>query len=113
MFYLTGEGVTDRSAAARKDPRPAGEPEDATAEMAGKKQSGATSHMRHTGQRIKGNDIGEKHRSGGAAGTWAPSCARDSAAREKVSLAAMFDRLAKAAAAHDGDTAAGTFGEMS
>jgi hypothetical protein len=81
--------------------------------MAGKKQPGKTRPMRHAGQPFEGNDIGEQRGSGGVAGAWVPSCARASPAREKVGLAAMFDRLAEAAAAHDGETAAGAFGEMS
>jgi hypothetical protein len=37
--------------------------------------------------------------------------ARHGPPREKASLATLFDRLAKAAAAHDGDAAAEIFGK--
>lgn len=44
-------------------------------------------------------------------GPWTPSQARDRPPKEKPSMAAMFDRLAKAAAAHDSEAPAGIFGE--
>jgi hypothetical protein len=50
---------------------------------------------------------------GGTAGKWTPSAPRDDLAREPKSLAAMFDRLAEAAAAHDGEATVGLFGETS
>ena len=63
------------------------------------------------GQRA-GNGQPHKERwpQGSAAG-WVPSWARRSPPKEKASLATLFDRLAKAAAAHDGEVPAGIFGE--
>lgn len=54
-----------------------------------------------------------ENRDDGTAGKWSPSAPHDNPAKEPESLATMFDRLAKAAAAHDGETTAGMFGEMS
>jgi len=54
-----------------------------------------------------------EHRDDGTARGWSPSGPRDDPARESQSLATMFDRLAEAAAAHDGEAAGGMFGEMS
>jgi hypothetical protein len=53
----------------------------------------------------------KEHRPQGSAGTWAPSRAHHSPPRETASLAILFDRLDKAAAAHDRDAAAEIFGE--
>jgi hypothetical protein len=72
---------------------------------------GDTSHTLRAGQRAGNGQPHKKHRPQGSAGTWTPSRARHSPPREKVSLVTLFDRLAEAAAAHDGDAAAEIFGE--
>lgn len=79
-------------------------------DRAARKRPGDATHGSRAGQRA-GN--GHKHKENGgqeAEGTWTPGRARH-APKEKASTATMFERLAKAAAAHDGETPAGIFGE--
>jgi hypothetical protein len=78
------------------------------ADAAKKEQPGKAAHG--AGQRGQGND-GEKHgRSEGSVGIWSPGDAHGAPARTEPSLDTMIDRLAEAAAAHDGE-AARTVGE--
>jgi hypothetical protein len=65
---------------------------------------------RPAGQRAGRSNSRKEHRNDGSAGTWSPSRA-PGPAKEKDSLATMFDRLAEAAAAHDGEATGGIFGE--
>jgi hypothetical protein len=82
-------------------------------ETAVTKQPEDTTHTQRAGQRAEDNGPQAEHRSDGTAGTWSPSGAHDGASREaddgpageEEGLATMFDRLAEAAAAHDGETA--------
>jgi hypothetical protein len=76
-----------------------------------KMRSANTTHTPRAGQRAGNGQAHKEHRHQGSARTWTPSRACNGTPTELESLAAMFDRLAKAAAAHDGDAAAGTFGE--
>jgi hypothetical protein len=68
-------------------------------------------HAARAGQWARNGQPYKEHRHQGSAGTWTPSRARHSPPPEKASLATLFDRLAKAAAAHDGDAAAEIFGK--
>jgi hypothetical protein len=80
---------------------------------AGRMRPGDTIDRPRAGQRA-GN--GQPHKEcwpQGLAGEWVPSRARRSPSREKVSLPTLFDRLAKAAAAHDGEASTEIFGESS
>ena len=70
-----------------------------------------TTHPPRGGQRAGNGQSHKEHRHQGSAGTWTPSRARHSLPRERPSLATMFDRLAKAAAAHDGEVLVGIFGK--
>jgi hypothetical protein len=64
------------------------------------------------GRRAEGSHLRREDRDGGTARGWLPSAPRDDPARGKESLATMFDRLAEAAAAHDGEAAGGIFEEI-
>jgi len=64
------------------------------------------------GRRAEGSHPRMEDRDDGTARGWSPSAPHDDPAREKESLATMFDRLAEAAAAHDGEAAGGIFGEI-
>jgi hypothetical protein len=64
------------------------------------------------GRRAEGSPPRMADRDDGTARGWSPSAPRDDPARESQSLATMFDRLAEAAAAHDGKAAGGMFGEI-
>ena len=59
----------------------------------------------------RNGESGKEHRHQGLAGAWTPSRARHGPLREKASLATLFGRLAKAAAAPDGEVLTGIFGE--
>jgi hypothetical protein len=65
------------------------------------------------GQRAGNGRPRKERRYQGSVRTSTPRRAHHGMSTELDSLAAMFDRLAKAAAAHDGDGAAGIFGESS
>jgi len=52
------------------------------------------------------------HAQPSAGGRWPPSGWHDRPGQEEEILAALFDRLAEAAAAHDGDAAGDVFGEL-
>lgn len=58
-----------------------------------------------------GNSKPQKKQPQGSVEGWVPSRARRSPPRQEVDLAALFDRLATAAAAHDGEVPMGIFGE--
>jgi hypothetical protein len=64
------------------------------------------------GRWAEGSPSWMEDRDDGAAGGWSPSAPRDEPTRGKGSLAAMFDRLAEAAASHDGEAAGEMFGEI-
>jgi hypothetical protein len=64
------------------------------------------------GRRAEGSHSRMEDRDDGTAGRWSPSAPHDDPASEE-SLATMFDRLAEAAATHDGEATGGMFGEMS
>jgi hypothetical protein len=70
-----------------------------------------TTDKRPAGQRAGRSNSDKEHRNDGSAGTWSPGRARHDPPKEKDSHATTFDRLAKAAAAHDGEVTAGIFGE--
>jgi hypothetical protein len=70
-----------------------------------------TTHTPHAGQRVESSHPHQEPWHQGSAGTWTPSRARHRPPKEKASLTTIFDRLAKAAAAHDRDAAAEIFGE--
>lgn len=72
---------------------------------------GDTAHGPCAGQRAGNGQKHKEHQRHEAEGPWTPSQARDRPPKEKPSMAAMFDRLAKAAAAHDSEAPAGIFGE--
>jgi hypothetical protein len=76
------------------------------ADKAVKNQPGDTAHRRPAGQQADGNEP-QKCRSGGSVRTWSPSRPQDAPERAKESPATMFDKLAAAAAAHDGEAAGG------
>lgn len=70
-----------------------------------------TTHNPPAGQRA-GNGQSHKERIvQGSAAAWVPSRARPGSPAKKASLAAVFDQLAKAAAAHDGEVPTGIFGD--
>lgn len=80
-------------------------------DRAGKMRPGDTTHVPRGGQLAgNGQPHGERQRRE-VEETWTPSLARHGLPKEKANIAAMFDRLAKAAAAHDGEAPAGIFGE--
>jgi hypothetical protein len=70
-----------------------------------------TTHTTRADQPAENGRSHKGHRHQGSARAWIPSRARHGPLRENVSLTTMFDRLAKAAAAHDRDAAAEIFGE--
>lgn len=70
-----------------------------------------TTHAPCARQRAGNGQPHKEHRRQEAEGTWTPGRARHGPPKEKASIATMFDRLAKAAAAHDGEAPAGIFGE--
>lgn len=72
---------------------------------------GDTTHGPRTGQRAGNGQKHKEHQRQETEGPWTPSRARHGSPKEKPSMAAMFDRLAKAAAAHDGEVLTGIFGE--
>jgi hypothetical protein len=74
-------------------------------------RSGDTSHTPRAGQRAGNGQLHKDYRPQDSAGIWTPSRALHSPPSEKASLVTLFDRLATAAAAHDGDAAAEIFGE--
>ena len=78
---------------------------------AGRMRPGDITETPRAGQRA-GNGQPHKERwpQGSAAG-WVPSRARRGPPKEKASLSTLFDRLAKAACAHDGEVPTGIFGE--
>ena len=78
-----------------------------------KNQQGDAAGAQCGGRRAEGSHPRLEDRDGGTARGWSPSARRDDPARESESLATMFDRLAEAAAAHDGEAAGGMFGEVS
>jgi hypothetical protein len=68
-------------------------------------------HASRDSQRTGNRQRHKEHRHQEPEGTWTPGRARHGPPREEASLATMFDRLAEAAAAHDGEAPAGIFGE--
>lgn len=83
--------------------------EDAVADTAMKNQRREAADAQSGGRQAEGSHPRMDDRDGGTARGWSPSAPRDDPPR-KESLAAMFDRLAEAAAAHDGEAAVGMFG---
>ena len=69
-----------------------------------------TTYTTRADQQVGSGRSHKKHRHQGSARAWTPSRARHSPLRKRASLTTMFDRLAKAAAAHDRDAAAEIFG---
>ena len=82
-------------------------------ETAVTKQPEDTTHTQRAGQRAEGNDAPAEHRGDGTAGMWFPRAAHDGASREgddgppgeEEGVETMLDRLAEAAATHDGQIA--------
>jgi hypothetical protein len=87
--------------------------EDAMADTTMKNQRRDAAGAQRGGPRVEGSHPRLEDRDDGTAGKWSPSAPHDNPAKESESLASMFDRLAKAAAAHDGEAAGGMFGQMS
>jgi hypothetical protein len=84
--------------------------EDAMADTTIKNQQRDVAGAHRGGRRAVNSHLRLEDRDGGSAGKWSPSAPHDDPAR-KESLATMFDRLAEAAAAHDGEMTGGMFGE--
>ena len=80
-------------------------------DRAAKRRPGDTTHASRAGRWAGNGQPHKEHRRQEAGGTWTPGRARHALPKEKASTATMFERLAKAAAAHDGETSAGIFGE--
>ena len=85
--------------------------EDAMADTTMENQRRDAAGAQRGGRRGVGSHPRPEDRDGGTAGGWSPSAPHDDPAK-KESLAIMFDRLAEAAAAHDGETTGGMFGEI-
>ena len=98
--------------AVREGPPLAMVTEDAMADTTMKNQRRDAAGAQRGGPRAESSHPRMEDRDGGT-GRWSPSAPRDDPARESESLATTFDRLAKAAAAHDGEAAGGMFGEVS
>jgi hypothetical protein len=99
--------------AVREGPSLATVTEDAMADTPMKNQRSDAAGAQHGAPRVEGSYLRLEDRGDGTAGKWSPSAPHDNPAKEPESLATMFDRLAQAAAAHDGEATGGMFGEMS
>ena len=62
---------------------------------------------------VEGSPLRLEDRDDGTTGKWSPSVPHGNPAKESESLATTFERLAKAAAAHDGEATGGMFRGMS
>lgn len=74
---------------------------------------GDTTHTPRARQRAGTDQPHKQHPHQSPATTCTPGRARHGTSTERGNLAAMFDRLANAAAAHDGEVAVGIFGASS
>lgn len=74
---------------------------------------GETTHTPRAGQWAGNGQPHKEHRHQSSATTCTPGRPRHGTSTERGNLAAMFDRLANAAAAHDGEVAVGIFGASS
>jgi hypothetical protein len=81
------------------------------AEAAMNKQPEDTTPAQRAGQQAGGNDPQAEYGDDGSAGGWPPSGAHNGPAGEEEILAAIFDRLAEAASAHDGEPTGDTSGD--
>ena len=98
--------------AVRKGPLLAMLKDDAMADTTMQNQLGDAAGVQRGGRRAEDSHPRSEDRDGGTAAKWSPSAPHDNPAKEPESLATMFDRLAEAAAAHDGEATGGMFGEM-
>lgn len=99
--------------AVREGPLLAMVKEDAMADMTMNDQRSDAAGAPRGGPRAEGSHPRLEDRDDGTAGKWSPSAAHDNPAKKSESLATTFDRLAKAAAAHDGEATGGMFRGMS